>query len=242
MSEEDRCSPCPLLKKIKTDVKIVDSVSLQDEAKVTKEENLEGFSPKTQMGNKNVKKEGSTPDGKTFSCSQCSKMFACANSLRRHVLNHSGDRPFSCSMCSRTFSRACNMKRHMLLHTGEKPYSCSQCSRSFTRLDHMKQHALIHTSEKQSSKSSQNNNGKPHSSDIDSKAIVQAFTVMIDMMIPTGENQYCCPYCPKIFSWPSDIKRHMLGHTGLKPYSCSLCSKSFTRFSNLKRHMQVHAD
>jgi len=136
MSGDSADSQCPLLKRIKNDASNDEDSDIctenaHDELQIVKEEKLDAIYPEDLVNCKDdIKKEGSVDDDKRFYCSHCSKTYACANSLRRHVLSHTGERPFSCTTCSKTFSQACNLKRHMLIHTGEKPYACSHCSRS----------------------------------------------------------------------------------------------------------------
>nr|XP_045591541.1 sal-like protein 1 [Procambarus clarkii] len=38
-----------------------------------------------------------------------------------------------------------------------------------------------------------------------------------------NQTQYICPWCQRVFSKSSNLKRHVLTHTGEKPYACPLC-------------------
>lgn len=129
-----------------------------------------------RTGNTN---ENSTMDqdmaDRNFMCSICNRRFRQKQTLKQHILTHTGQRPYSCEICSKTFTQAgalqrhmaslhdntlfpchlCpkkfnqrnNFKRHLKLHTGEGPtYDCKICYRSFKRKDGYDRHAKQHMS------------------------------------------------------------------------------------------------
>ena len=49
-----------------------------------------------------------------------------------------------------------------------------------------------------------------------------------------------CKWCPKAFTWPSDLKRHEVIHTGEFENKCDVCPQAFVRDSQLKAHMYKH--
>ena len=58
-----------------------------------------------------------------------------------------------------------------------------------------------------------------------------------------AKSKWCkCDICGKEFTWPSQLKQHLLIHSGTKPYQCSICSKSFTQAGSLKKHLLCHSD
>ena len=48
---------------------------------------------------------------------------------------------------------------------------------------------------------------------------------------------YHCPYCGKLFNTENDLKHHIDIHIGAKPYSCEHCSERFTWPGQLKTHL-----
>ncbi|XP_056588272.1 zinc finger protein 501-like isoform X1 [Triplophysa dalaica] len=54
------------------------------------------------------------------------------------------------------------------------------------------------------------------------------------------KNSHMCPQCGKIFTYKSNLNRHMKVHTGERPYRCDQCGLTVNRESNLNRHMRIH--
>lgn len=68
----------------------------------------------------------------------CTKSFTNSQSLLRHSMSHTGNKPYSCDVCGKNFSQAATLKRHQRIHTsvqprrkrGRKPVHFLQLSRS----------------------------------------------------------------------------------------------------------------
>ena len=58
--------------------------------------------------------------------------------------------------------------------------------------------------------------------------------------IRLGIQKYGCPFCSKIMSMPSLVKRHIMTHTGEQPFICSVCGKAFNQKEHLKTHSLIH--
>ena len=70
---------------------------------------------------------------KPYSCTQCTKSLSRDESLKRHLMTHTGEKLYPCTQCTKSFSTDGNLKLHLRIHTGEKPYPCTQCTKSFSQ-------------------------------------------------------------------------------------------------------------
>ena len=52
--------------------------------------------------------------------------------LKRHMYEHTGEKPYQCNQCDKAFSTHSDLKNHMYEHNGEKPYQCNPCNEAFS--------------------------------------------------------------------------------------------------------------
>lgn len=64
-------------------------------------------------------------------CNICGTTFTHINSLKQHLMKHSGEKPFKCEFCEKCFARKTILTIHRRLHTGDRPYRCDECIRTF---------------------------------------------------------------------------------------------------------------
>lgn len=192
-------------------------------------------------------------------CPQCPLSFRQKCNLKIHIkrvhsLNHSDDLKYPCQQCSCIFKKLGTLNAHI-----GKVHTTSPIRNEATEiLDLISQIAQV-----------------PKSEEIIQQPVEQVY------VLPTNENVYIkladrlengviihrtvkqqmindkrwlqCSYCPKQFTRPSDLLRHLRVHTREKPYECPwqnikqgsdevtvLCKRRFATKSSLSVHMKTH--
>ena len=77
-----------------------------------------------------------------YMCGQREVSYREAESLNKHILDHSGENPHSCTECKRAFWQTGSISTHLLIHTGAKLHPCRQCDKSFTQSETLNKHLL----------------------------------------------------------------------------------------------------
>ncbi len=71
-------------------------------------------------------------------CKKCRKICKNAELLSIHETKHCGRH--KCGECDVYFSRPESLKLHILTHSGEKPHQCPHCPMAFTRVFSLQRH------------------------------------------------------------------------------------------------------
>lgn len=71
------------------------------------------------------------------------------------------------------------------------------------------------------------------------KSYSQRHHLMNHMRSHTGEKQFRCDVCGRLFSRQSSLTRHVHNH-GVKPFVCEFCNMSFSNLSIMMNHMRGH--
>ncbi|XP_042233655.1 zinc finger and BTB domain-containing protein 7B-like isoform X14 [Homarus americanus] len=92
--------------------------------------------------------EGVNSASKVHQCPHCTFSTTTSHALKRHVYQHTGEKPFSCLYCSYSTTRNLLLQEHINTHTGERPYSCPYCSYKASHKTVLKNHIRRHTGER----------------------------------------------------------------------------------------------
>ncbi|XP_072318674.1 uncharacterized protein [Eucyclogobius newberryi] len=169
---------------------------------------------------------------KSFSCSECGKMFTNHCRLQTHMMSHTGEKPHKCSECGKSFEWRAHLGVHMLGHTGEKPHKCPVCEKAFTQKGTLTKHLRT----------------QHHVCTIclasfpDDTSLNEHLKTHIEegTLDPSFLKSLTCSECGKEFRWKSDLHTHMLVHTGERPHKCPICEKDYKHKYKLERHMKTH--
>ena len=82
---------------------------------------------------------------KTWPCDKCGFVFSCSATRSRHIRNvHLQIKKFRCPHCDSSFAKGETLKHHIMQHTGEKPHGCEVCGKRFIQMYHYKVHMKTH--------------------------------------------------------------------------------------------------
>lgn len=167
-----------------------------------------------------------------FMCLYCSKWYMKKKRLRQHIVekhclplekkeNICTQEDFYCRDCDLKFESKYSYKIHFRMYhrsvyVCQKPFCGKTCIGREMYDIHRKAHqfsACIHCG----------------------KVVKDIYSHML-----THFKMYRCDLCTKDFSYPKDLRRHMLIHLKIKPFACSECGKKYRQRYDLIDHIKVH--
>ncbi|XP_068614584.1 zinc finger protein 774-like [Brachionichthys hirsutus] len=190
------------------------------------------------------------------------------------------DLSLSCRFCGQSFSTSQSLKKHMINHRGEKPYSCLECGKGFKKLTHLLVHKRAHQRRIQCTVCKKIlptiRELIQHRSSHLTKGMLQCPDCNLQFQYPVyllrhikahrqreikahkhlersqkqslepvkeqgGAKQLQCSLCQEVFSDAHGLRKHCLTHiAGSLSHQCPFCEKHFPNRRGLLRHMNRH--
>uniref|UniRef100_A0A1A9Z9A6 Protein krueppel n=1 Tax=Glossina pallidipes TaxID=7398 RepID=A0A1A9Z9A6_GLOPL len=79
-------------------------------------------------------------DSQKHVCTVCGQQLNTRNTLKQHMLVHTGNKQHKCDYCDQGFHSSSTLKRHLISHSGIRPYACNFCDRAFTNRTNFRVH------------------------------------------------------------------------------------------------------
>ncbi|KAJ9576791.1 hypothetical protein L9F63_006632, partial [Diploptera punctata] len=175
-------------------------------------------------------------------CEVCGKMFHLASKLKRHMVQHTGEKPFECETCGMRFGHKQTLINHLICHSELRPFKCKFCGKAFKRERNMrgheeKNHGLV-VSHDHVSRVNQGNSGIFFCI----KFILAIYVAQLRThnQTHTDTKPFHCAMCNKRFRRKPHLETHLRTHTGEKPFACNICGRCFSQNAKLRYHMMKH--
>ncbi|KAJ8665015.1 hypothetical protein QAD02_006677 [Eretmocerus hayati] len=196
--------------------------------------------------------------GTQYPCETCGKSFGHQRSLKIHTKTHTQGSPsYCCKICNKSFYKKILLKNHEIIHSNERPFSCETCGKQCRRQSDLVKHYVAHAVQGNCCKICNTNfesqeASKNHVRMMHKTTDLKKFIIGGEMCVnseSTGKTHQSndddhneslvCEFCGKMFSFASQLKKHLISHSSEKPHSCEICGKMFSRQKLLKAHMKV---
>jgi len=154
-------------------------------------------------------------------CSLCAGTFSSADSLKVHLMTHTGETAYKCCVCTAHFTCLSSRQHHMSTHLREFRYNCIPCSKGFATRADLASHQMTHKQQ------------CPLCGD----SFPNKTTMNCHFRVIHNQEMLKCNECSKTFASEPELTRHKLYHRNYKREKCPECGAFVTK---LKDHMTIH--
>ncbi|GFO12011.1 Zinc finger protein 226 [Plakobranchus ocellatus] len=155
-------------------------------------------------------------------CNVCGLMVSSIDSLKIHMMLHTGESPYCCCVCGEKLPSLSSHRYHMDTHVTIDRFRCRSCNLRFSSRAELARHQLGH----------------------------QFKCNLCDQVFPNKTSRTChfrvahpqdilrCSRCPALFSCAESLEKHMQYHAKCQRQQCPTCGLVVFR---LKEHMLLHS-
>lgn len=175
--------------------------------------------------------EQEIPEGKTFPCRDCDKIFSTKGSLKNHKQRLHPPRNRECRICQVSIPGWSAMRAHVATHAIQtsEGFQCTDCPKKFKYMHSLVKHKGTHME-------------KTHPCPECPKLFGSQILVKMHMKSHERAQRgatFHCTYCGKGFFEAYNLSVHERTHRNERPFACDICNTSFGTKSSLKRHLKV---
>ncbi|KAL5257462.1 hypothetical protein ACHWQZ_G012415 [Mnemiopsis leidyi] len=164
---------------------------------------------------------------KRYKCSQCDFKSAYNNSLKIHMMRHTGQKPHRCKFCDYSTNDRGHLVTHLRRHTGEKPYRCQLCDYSAADKANITNHERLHKNEQPF-----------RCSECDFATHIRGnLTCHFKSKHAPEALRFKCSECDFVTHSSRRLKWHSRTHAGVTIYPCDLCEYVAAAKANLEQHL-----
>jgi len=176
---------------------------------------------------------------KPYKCTKCPMAFTVNDILQRHMLTHY--KPFVCNICNKNYAQAQSLKFHMMTHTGERPFTCQDCGKGFIQKGALDDHAM-RKHKRGAGVLKQKKRLKKWQCEMCPKAFESNYSLQKHVQTHLGDKlkPHNCIVCGKAFRTTEQVFKHLKTHTGVAPFKCFFCGTEFPTMDELVDHTSTH--
>lgn len=179
------------------------------------------------------------PDGSSNVYCSCGKVYASQEQMEKHKECSGSHRLFVCPECGALYRTEVSLKSHMMLHNESKesasssswPFTCHSCGEKLSSQASLSNH--IFNSHSTSDFQCQHCDKVCKTRQLLSQHCLRKHK--------TGNKEFPCPMCNKVFHISKDLRRHMQSHNPEGLHECPVCHAKFKTYSTLQSHMKIHS-